>query len=187
MKTWIDLTDTAVLPVNNKEKEQVNSTNNNNKSGSTNICANKTNCNKNEQYRDITRCLYDHDSTKYGNTIRMDDNCLYRQRSKTTAVLISIYFGVFGVDWFYLSRGNSGYIMIGICKLLISCGCCSGWPLLTLSTRRISGLMIMIGYILNILFSLTALAWWVVDWARILANKFPDGNGVELKHFSEYF
>jgi hypothetical protein len=44
----------------------------------------------------------------------------------------------------------------------------------------------MIGYAINILFSSISLAWWVIDWARILANKFPDGNGVKLKHLSGY-
>ncbi len=186
MLTFVNLADTAVLPVNNKEKEQVNLTNNSNNSGSTNICFNKTNCNKNERYVDMPICIYDHNGKKYRNKMRMNDSCSYKQRSKNTAVLISIYFGIFGVDWFYLSRGNGGYIIVGICKLLISCGCCSGWPLLTLGTRRLSGIMIMIGYIISILFSLTSLAWWVTDWARILANKFLDGNGVELKHLSGY-
>ncbi len=183
----VDLADTAALPVNNKEKEQVIFTNHSsNNSGSSNICFNKTNCNKNERYINMTPCIYDHDWKKYENTMRTNDNCLYKQRSKTTAVLISIYFGIFGVDWFYLSRGNSGYIVVGICKLLISCGCCSGWPLLTFGTRRLSAIMIMIGYMVSILFSLMSLGWWVIDWARILANKFPDGNGCELKHFPGY-
>jgi uncharacterized membrane protein len=114
--------------------------------------------------------------------MQTNKNCSYKQRPTTTAVLISIYFGVFGVDWFYLSRGNAGYIIVGICKLFISCGCCSGWPILTFGTRRLSNLMILIGYILNILFSLISLLWWVIDWTRILANKFPDGNGEALKH-----
>lgn len=174
----VDLIDAAVLPVNNKEKEQINSTND---------CFNKTNCHKNEQFVDMITCINDNNGINYGDTIEINNNCTYKQRSKTTAVLISIYFGVFGVDWFYLSRGNIGYILIGIIKLSFACGCCSGWPLLTLGTRRLSGVMIMIGYITSILFSLGSLIWWVIDWGRILTNKFPDGNGIELKHFSEYF
>ncbi len=181
---FVNLVDTAVLPIKNEEKKQVNVTKNTNNSSSTNICWNKTKFNKNKRYADI--CTHDHEWSKNGNTIRRNNDCPYKQRSKTTAVLISIYVGIFGVDWFYLSRGNIGYIVGGICKLLISCGCCTGWPLLTFRKRRLSGIMIMIGYAINILFSSISLAWWVIDWARILANKFPDGNGVKLKHLSGY-
>jgi len=183
----VDLADTAALSVNNKENEQVIFTNHSNNSVSSNISFNKTNFNKNERYINITASIYDQDWNKYENKMRTNGNFSYKQRSKTTAILISIYFGIFGVDWFYLSRGNGRYIVIGICKLLISCGCCSGWPLLTLGTRRFSAIMIMMGYMVTILFSLTSLCWWVIDWARILANKFPDGNGFELKHISGYF
>lgn len=172
---FIDLANTAVLPINNKEKEQVNFTNNSN------------NSDKNEQYVDTTRCIYDHDWLKHGNRMQMNNSCSYQQRSKTTALLISIYSGIFGADWFYLSRGRSGYIVVGICKLIISCGCCSGWPLLMLGAHRLSDIIITIGYIISMLFSLISLAWWIIDWTRILANKFPDGNGIELKHFYEYF
>lgn len=133
-----------------------------------------------EHHIDVNNCTFDHGSMKY-------TNCSYKQRSKTAAVLISIYFGIFGVDWFYLSRGNGAYIVVGICKLLISCGCCSGWPILALGARRFSSATVRIGYIASTLFTLLSLMWWIIDWTRILANKFPDGNGIELKHFSEYF
>ena len=145
------------------------------------------NSNKSKRHIDTSNCTFGYGSSKHESKVHKNDNCPYQQRSKTAAVLISIYFGIFGVDWFYLSRGNSAYIVIGICKLLISCGCCSGWPVLTLGARQLSSTTIKIGYILSTLFTLLSLLWWVIDWTRILANRFLDGNGLELKHYSEYF
>lgn len=173
--------DTAVLSVANEPKGEVAKTDIGNYSYTTDRYFNKTR----RPVNTINRINSD-DSLKHGNTIQTDDSRWYKQRSKTAAVLISIYFGIFGVDWFYLSRGNSGYIVAGIFKLLISCGCCSGWPILTLGARRLSSVMIKTGYILNMLLSFISLLWWIIDWTRILANKFPDGNGKKLKHFSEY-
>lgn len=140
--------------------------------------------NQTNHHIDVTNCIFSYGSMKYQDkTI----NCSYKQRSKTATVLISIYFGTFGVDWFYLSRGNSIYIVVGICKLLISCGCLTGWPILALGARKLSSRTIRIGYILSTWLTLLSLLWWIIDWTRILANKFPDGNNIELKHFSEYF
>lgn len=147
----------------------------------------ETNSNRSKRHIDTTNCTFGYGLSKHESRVHKNDHCPYQQRSKTAAVLISIYFGIFGVDWFYLSRGNSVYIVIGICKLLISCGCCSGWPILTLSARQLSSTTVRIGYIFSTLFTLLSLLWWVIDWTRILANKFPDGNGLELKHYSEYF
>lgn len=31
--------------------------------------------------------------------------------------------------------------------------------------------------------SLIIMIWWFVDWIRVLADSFPDGNGVPLKGF----
>ncbi len=181
---FIILSNTTVLPINNKENKQFNFTNIKINLGSINNCLNTTMCNKNEQCMNGTRCVCGHGWVTYGKQMQRNNKCSYKQRSKTIAVLISVYFGILGVDWFYLCRGNNGYIITGIIKLFISCGCCSGWPLLIVVTYRFSRLTITIGYVISILFSLVSFTWWITDWARILANKFPDGNGVELKHFS---
>lgn len=47
--------------------------------------------------------------------------CSYQQRSSLVALLLSIFLGYLGVDWFYLCRNNGGYIAGGIFKLL-TCG-----------------------------------------------------------------
>ncbi|UJR32615.1 hypothetical protein I4U23_020075 [Adineta vaga] len=45
--------------------------------------------------------------------------CEYEQKSKVTAICLSIFFGGFGADWFYLNAGYSGYIVGGVFKILI--------------------------------------------------------------------
>jgi TM2 domain-containing membrane protein YozV len=36
------------------------------------------------------------------------------EKSGIVAFLLSLFFGYFGADWFYLSDGNATYILIGI-------------------------------------------------------------------------
>merc|ERR1719244_1852000 len=84
------------------------------------------------------------------------------RRSKLVAFLVSFFVGRFGVDWFYLSRGDVVYIVVGVVKFFLigSAGVCRGkgqW-------------VVRVGIFI----------WWVVDWARILANFFPDGKGNSL-------
>jgi len=171
----LDLTTAAVLSITKDSSSSIE------------IGLNQTDDSQNKRWIDMIGCDFDDEAINHGNTVSSNIRCSYEQRSKTTAVLISIYFGIFGVDWFYLSRGNSLYIIVGLLKLFISFSCCICWPLLTIGAHRVSKLMLMFGYIGGISFSLICLFWWIIDWARILANKFPDGHGVELKHFSEYF
>ncbi|KAI8804997.1 hypothetical protein BJ742DRAFT_741721 [Cladochytrium replicatum] len=73
--------------------------------------------------------------------------CSYEQTSKLVAFLVSLFVGELGVDWFILAKGNAGYIVAGVFKLLTGGG---------------------------------AGIWWLVDWIRILAGSFPDGNGVPI-------
>jgi hypothetical protein len=107
--------------------------------------------------------------------------CAYKQRSKKTAFLLSFFTGAFGVDWFYLSHGDFGYITAGILKLLLSCGCCCAWPL-TYFGPEIQNSESVKAKLRGVstCFTLLAFAWWIVDWARILGNRFPDGRGVSL-------
>jgi len=86
--------------------------------------------------------------TTHGDAI--SDFCQYKQREKLTTFLISFFAGGVGADWFYLARGNGGYIAAGVFKLLTAGG---------------------------------AGIWWLVDWIRILADKFWDGHDVPLKPF----
>jgi len=88
----------------------------------------------------------------------------YWQQSQLTAFLISFFVGEFGIDWFVLSRGNGWYIVAGIFKIFIGGG---GISISAQGRSRwgITGIGL----------------WWLIDWIRILANAFPDGNGVPLK------
>lgn len=104
--------------------------------------------------------------------------CNYEQRSKKTAFFLSLFLGEFGADWFYLSRSNLTYILIGVLKLLL--GCLSGiaWSLARFGTSSESNKMKIRN--INGCITLLVLTWWIVDWARILGNRFPDGNSTGL-------
>jgi hypothetical protein len=108
------------------------------------------------------------------------ETCAYEQRQKLTAFLVSFFVGIFGIDWFVLSRGNAGYIIAGIIKLLISFGCCIGWPLILTRSKNKSRQNILIGTVINAILTAISVIWWLTDWIRILANVFYDGNGVPL-------
>ena len=47
-----------------------------------------------------------------------DKKCSYKEKSKLGAFLLSFLLGNLGVDWFYLSDGNAGYIIAGIFKII---------------------------------------------------------------------
>merc|ERR1712123_80069 len=42
------------------------------------------------------------------------------RRQFLTTLLLSIFLGAFGVDWFYLSLGNNTYIILGVLKFLLN-------------------------------------------------------------------
>jgi len=107
--------------------------------------------------------------------------CTYEQRKKLTAFLVSFFVGELGIDWFLLSRGNGGYIVAGIIKLLISSGCFIGWPIVIASREEKFRKQITIGTGISIVLTIISLIWWLIDWIRILANVFPDGHGAPLQ------
>ena len=111
------------------------------------------------------------------------DACNYEQRKKLTAFLLSFFVGIFGVDWFYLSRGHGGYIAAGIIKLLISLGCMFGWPVAIghIAQKKPNSLMLV--NIINVLLTVTSVIWWLTDWIRILADVFYDGYGAPLQYW----
>jgi len=97
-------------------------------------------------------------------------------------LFFSLYSLVFlALIGFIFHVKNLGYIITGILKLVLACGCCGAWPLTYFGSElqnsesvksKLRGV--------STFFSLLAFAWWIVDWARILGNKFPDGNGTGL-------
>jgi hypothetical protein len=167
----------AAIPIN--EIELTRALDNN----SSTICFTDADCNGHGRCINTSVCICDQGWTAYSNMVGRNSSCLYEQRWKLIVFLLSFFVGTLGVDWFYLSRGNAGYIVAGVFKLLIGCGCCVGWPLTAIGAKRGSGAVMIIGQVANAVFALGALAWYIADWARILADKFPDGNGVGLKPF----
>jgi hypothetical protein len=109
------------------------------------------------------------------------DVCNYQQRTKLAAFLLSFFIGIFGVDWFFLSRGNPAYIVAGIIKLIISLSCIIGWPIIIINISKKKRDLVLVVNIINVILSVTSFIWWLTDWIRILANVFYDGNGAPLQ------
>jgi hypothetical protein len=145
-------------------------------------CFNGTDCNNHGQCRlNETGCDCERGWITHDNGGDTSKYCIYRQRSKLTAFIVSLSAGVFGADWFYLSRAYLLYIITGTLKLALGCGCCLSWLLIYFvpeiqNSESVKSKLRVIGTLL----SLVAFAWWIVDWARILGNRFPDGNGAGL-------
>ena len=68
-------------------------------------CNQTSECHHGECSNEICVCASGY--VTYGSTA-----CDYKQSNKLTAYLLSFFVGNFGADWFYLSRGNAGYIFI---------------------------------------------------------------------------
>jgi len=114
-------------------------------------------------------------------TWRFMEVCNYQQRTKLTAFLVSFFVGIFGIDWFVLSRGQAGYIIGGIIKLLISLGCIIGWPIVVVNLSKKKPNLVIVANMINVTLSVTSFMWWLTDWIRILADVFYDGNGAPLQ------
>ena len=135
-------------------------------------------CNFSDDCPSHSQCLGSVCECATGWTTQNDsDICTYEQKSKWTAFLLSFFVGNFGVDWFYLSCGNTFYILAGVLKILIGCGCCG-----SICRARVpygdehSGSRARPAQF----FSTASSIWWLVDWIRILVSAFPDGNDVPL-------
>ncbi len=92
-----------------------------------------------------------------------------------------------------MARGNGGYIVAGIFKLITgifliggSCFLCCGMICSSIDKSKLQVCGIVFSIIIVSLMGLCVLTnaiWCLVDWIRILANTFPDGNGAPLKNW----
>ncbi|CAF3457739.1 unnamed protein product [Rotaria sp. Silwood1] len=114
-------------------------------------------------------------------TWRFMEVCNYEQRTKLTAFLVSFFTGIFGTDWFVLSRGEARYIIAGIFKLIISFGCIIGWPITIVGISEKRSRLRMTAEAVSVILSVTSFIWWLTDWIRILADVFYDGHGAPLQ------
>ena len=110
-----------------------------------------------------SQCLGDVcECTKGWTTRNVDGLWGYEQKSKWTAFRLSLLLGNFGIDWLYLMwqywiyrrRYTQNSYWMWLLRFHMSCTCFRRWR------------------IFKIL--------WFVDWIRILAGAFPDGNGIPL-------
>jgi len=144
-------------------------------------CSKDADCNDHEHCLNGSICACNRGWATHVNINDSISYCSYQQRSKQKAFFLSLFSGVFGIDWFYLSRGDFGYIIAGILKLLLAFGCCGSW-LLTYFGPELQNSESVKSKLRGVstCFSLLAFAWWIVDWLRILGNRFPDGRGAGL-------
>ncbi len=139
---------------------------------------------------DAQACLYSKDCPPHSQCVSGECQCVrgwttwkdgvpcsYEQKSKLAAFVLSFLLGNFGADWFYLSQGNAVYILAGVFKLLMACGCCCS--LFRTCGDKDDGFSACCGCISGLL-SFGGGIWWLVDWIRILVDAFPDGNGAPL-------
>lgn len=103
--------------------------------------------------------------------------CSYKQISKISTFFSSFLFGFTGFDWFFLSRNNYLYILTGLLKFLLTLAG-SIWLCLAIQNRTHSATYIADYLSITLIF--LSFTWWIIDWIRILFNKFPDGNYVFL-------
>ena len=103
--------------------------------------------------------------------------CSYKQNSKYPSLLTSLFLGGAGVDWFVLSRGNILYILTGLAKLLMSIAA-AVWTAFAIINKTEASMIVASCFSMNLI--LLGIIWWMIDWIRILLNKFPDGNGAPL-------
>ena len=145
-------------------------------------CVDDTSCNGHGKCINNTVCQCDPGWITIQDVNGVDQGaCSYKQLKKKTAFLISLFLGYFGGDWFYLAQASTLYIIVGIVKLAVDIlGCvlslAAKYRTSASGNESLSFTMSTTITFINLL----SLAWWIVDWARILSDKFPDGRGNSL-------
>ena len=127
-----------------------------------------------------------------------NETCNYAQKNQRTAYWLSVCFGVFGADWFYLANGSNHYIVVGVIKLFLGLSlvfgiCFSSFYKLynkykgageENSLRKIGGVVCgLVFFVFIIICAFTSVIWCAVDVFRIYINVFKDGNGIALKQW----
>ena len=87
------------------------------------VCDNDADCGEHgtcepDAATNVSICVCDLDFTSTGG-----DVCNYRRKNPINTLMASFFGGVVGADWFFLSRGDGGYIAAGVFKLLTAGGC----------------------------------------------------------------
>ena len=145
-------------------------------------CSNDRDCNQHGVCINATVCQCNAGwiEGKDGNGVSLGP-CSYEQSTKKSAFLFSLFLGVFGADWFYLSRKTAFYIVVGLVKLLFGVLTLFGTPAFLFGVERPKHESLPLPLRALVIFvNLFTVVWWVVDWARVLGDKFYDGNGMPL-------
>jgi hypothetical protein len=136
------------------------------------LCITDNNCPKNS-WCNKNQCECD----KGWLTLSNNHQCKYKQMSKFSTFIVSLFFGGVGTDWYILSRKNSLYILTGVLKFLVSIAGIIWIGVAHMSKNDRSKIP---ANCLGISLSFISISWWIIDCIRILSNRFLDGNGVLL-------
>ena len=123
------------------------------------------------------RGLYDKEEKKcicIDSFISISDNekeCVYAKRSKTTAILLSIFGGFFGADQFYLGKNFKGFMKTLIPFLTFT-------VLVYLKLTKNEKIKFPNTFFLIPVFVMLCL--WLIDLLLLLSNKTKDSFGLSL-------
>ena len=95
--------------------------------------------------------------------------CSKKLQEKGLAVFISFLVGILGADWFFLSKGNRDYILIGFIKLYVTLANLFVLPHAATDYEYTMRTCLFAGFV-----------WWLVDWIRIVSGSFSSGDGFPL-------
>jgi hypothetical protein len=116
-----------------------------------------------------------------------DDVCSLDLQNDQTAILLSTLLGFSGADWFYLSKGDTLYVCVGLLKLGLVIFNILVFPMgyFVQEPETLGGEEVVDRYIIIKLgFWLTTLligfVWWLTDWIRIIAGSFTSSDGNPL-------
>jgi hypothetical protein len=111
-------------------------------------------------------------------------NCSYKLKDMQTALYLSVFLGGFGIDWFYLARGNLKYIIFGLIKCLVNVFCVLLFiKIVWLSFYEKKNIkFLVISRIILVAVEPFNILWWLNDFIKIAIGNFKDGNNIELRN-----
>ena len=106
------------------------------------------------------------------------EECLPQFKSRTTAILLSVFLINFGAANFYIERYDLAIpqIVLGFFLLFLQVGSCA----VACTRDDETSIPCIVCCSLNSFISLLFLAWWIADLVILATNTRPDGNGCAL-------
>ena len=118
--------------------------------------------------------------TKCGEYTNTTEECRLGRRSKTTALLLSIFLINFGAANFYVAQYAYAIpqIIIGLLLCVFQIGSCAATC--ARSDKEKTSIPCFLCCSINSVLSLTIFAWWIADIVIFATDKRTDGDGCPL-------